>query len=208
MAIPLRVLWNRHSGLSIAREGCASDSNETLLEAVDEWQRTTSEGRQHARIVRRQTATVQGVAELRPTLSPRWRDLLGQVRALARDAAEPGWYLRDYDTWDSPRLSAELARLQTLAPVGQREGVFFRAPTRCPASGTYVWRCAMMPYIGPITSAIAEAERVEDRIFNRPPRNHTGLPETIDTRKVRETMKGAQSHVNPTRRRSNAGTGV
>jgi hypothetical protein len=42
---------------------------------------------------------------------------------------------------------------------------------------------------GPITAEMAEAEPESERLFNRPPRNPGVLPETIDTRKVRRSMK-------------------
>lgn len=94
---------------------------------VADWMRTTSDGRHFAQIQRQQAATAARIEALRGTLHPQGRDLLSQVRNLARQVAEPGWYLRDYDAWDVRRLSAERARLSALAPVGVGECVLSRA---------------------------------------------------------------------------------
>jgi hypothetical protein len=42
-----------------------------------------------------------------------YRELLSQVRHLAREVAEPLWMLRDYDEWSAAQLQAEAERLQT-----------------------------------------------------------------------------------------------
>lgn len=57
-----------------------------------------------------------------------YRDLLSQVRHLAREVAEPLWMLRDYDEWSSAQLQAEVARLQTV--LGQAQ------PAAAPAEST------------------------------------------------------------------------
>lgn len=44
--------------------------------------------------------------------APTSRDLLSVVRTLAKEAAEPGWILRDYDAWNSGDLIAEVQRLR------------------------------------------------------------------------------------------------
>ena len=42
------------------------------------------------------------------------RELLSQVRHLAREVAEPLWMLRDYDEWSAAQLQAEAERLQAV----------------------------------------------------------------------------------------------
>lgn len=42
------------------------------------------------------------------------RALLGYVRGLAKEAAEPGWALHDYAALDQVALEAEAARLEAL----------------------------------------------------------------------------------------------
>jgi hypothetical protein len=41
------------------------------------------------------------------------RDVLTFVRTLAKEAAEPGWVVRDYDAWNAGDLLAEVRRLHT-----------------------------------------------------------------------------------------------
>jgi hypothetical protein len=56
------------------------------------------------------------------------RDLLGQVRALARTTAEPGWFLRDYDALDTAALQSELARLEALQATAAAPAEVAEAP--------------------------------------------------------------------------------
>jgi hypothetical protein len=87
------------------------------------WERTTPEGRHFAKLKRQWEATAESITQLCGVLRPAQRDLVSQVRKMARIVNEPGWWQRDYAAMDVHALTVELQRLRGgPAPAGAYGG--------------------------------------------------------------------------------------
>lgn len=87
---------------------------------LEAWEQTTADGRHFAKLRRRWESTAESIMQLSGILRPAHRDLVSQVRNMARVVDEPGWWQRDYTALDVNALAVELRRLKALAgaPVG------------------------------------------------------------------------------------------